>query len=142
MSFHSALLLARPIWLWFSACALGSCWRAPAKAVSPAKGVAIALAALALGFAAIALSPDLTAAFVQQYHFPLWGVYLARPGLLVSDFLGGVSGRLLSRCPAKRPVRALAVAVLALACVLVALSGQTQDAALTLILFGSWYLFL
>ena len=116
--------------------------RYPAKAVSPAKGVAVALAALALGFAAIALSPDLTAAFVRQYHFPLWGVYLARPGLLVSGFLGGVSGRLLSRCPAKRPVRALAVAALALACVLVALSGQTQDAALALLLFGSWYLFL
>ena len=142
MSFHSALLLARPIWLWFSACALGSCWRAPAKAVSPAKGVAIALAALALGCAAIALSPDLTAAFAQQYHFPLWGVYLARPGLLVSGFVGGVSGRLLSQCPAKRSMRALAVAAIALACALVSLSGQTQDAALALLLFGSWYLFL
>lgn len=142
MSFHSALLLARPIWLWFAACVLGSCWRAPAKPASPAKGVAIALAALALGCAAIALSPDLTAAFVRGYHFPLWGVYLARPGLLVSGFLGGVSGRLLSRCPAKRAVRVLAVAAVALACALVALSGQAQGAALALLLFGSWYLFL
>ena len=120
VSFHSALLLARPIWLW----------------------MVIALAALALGCAAIALSPDLTAAFVRGYHFPLWGVYLARPGLLVSGFLGGVSGRLLSRCPAKRAVRVLAVAAVALACALVALSGQAQGAALALLLFGSWYLFL
>ncbi|MBC2870903.1 hypothetical protein H7271_04710 [Bittarella massiliensis] len=50
MSFHSALLLARPIWLWFSACARGSCWRVPAK------GRVIALVALVRGCAAVAFS--------------------------------------------------------------------------------------
>lgn len=84
------------------------------------------------------LFPGLTAAFARQSRFPLWGVYLARPGLLVSGFLGGVSGRLLSQCPAKRPVRALAVAAIAL----LSLSGQTQDAALARLLFGGQYLFL
>ena len=50
MSFHSALLLARPIWLWFSACARGSCWQAPAK------GRVIALVALVRGCAAVAFA--------------------------------------------------------------------------------------
>lgn len=31
MSFHSALLLARPIWLWFSACARGAVGRPPQR---------------------------------------------------------------------------------------------------------------
>lgn len=50
MFFHSALLLARPIWLWFSACARGSCWQAPAK------GRVIALVALVRGCAAVAFA--------------------------------------------------------------------------------------
>lgn len=35
-----------------------------------------------------------------------------------------------------------AVAAIALACALLSLRGQTQDAALARLLFGGWYLFL